>query len=281
VGLLICFTCRAASGAEAIENALKAVETRIGGRVGVAALDAASDRQVLYRADERFAMCSTFKVLLAAAVLHRVERSEEQLTRVIRYSAADIQSHAPVTKENLHDGKGEMTVEALCDAIIRYSDNTAANLLLDTMGGPAGLTSYARSLGDDVTRLDRKEEELNTAIPGDERDTTSPAAMLHSLRAVLLGAALTPASREKLEGWMVGNTTGAKMIRAGLPDGWQVGDKTGRGANSATNDIAIIRPPGRAPILLCIYTAEGRAELAEREKAIADVATAVAQEFPR
>jgi beta-lactamase class A len=242
----------------------------------VAALDTASGRRVAYRADERFPMCSTFKVLLVSAVLHRFDRKQEQLDRFIHYGATDLLSHAPITKQHLPEGS--MTVEALCGAAISYSDNTAGNLLLATIGGPEGLTGYARSLGDSVTRLDRPEEELNSALPGDPRDTTSPLAMLANLRLLLLGDALAPASRVKIEAWMSANTTGDTLIRAGLPGTWQIGDKTGRSANGTTNDIAIVRPPKRAPILLCIYSSEGHSDSAERDKTIAEISRLVVDE---
>ncbi len=188
-------------------------------------------------------MCSTFKLLAAAAVLHRVDGNEEQLTRVIPYTTADLLEYAPITKE--HVKEGGMTLAALCAAAVEYSDNTAANLLLQTIGGPEGFTRYARSLGDQKTRLDRLEPDLNSAVPGDERDTTTPAAMLANLRTLLLGDALSQQSRQLLDGWLAENKTGDELIRAGLPNDWKIGDKTGRGNDGATNDIAIIRPPGK------------------------------------
>ncbi len=199
-------------------------------------------------------MCSTFKFLAAAAVLHRVDGKEEQLGRMIPYTRADLLEYAPVTTE--HVKEGGMTLGGLCAAALELSDNTAANLLLKTIGGPEGLTRYARSLGDQQTRLDRIEPDLNSAIPGDERDTTTPAAMLGNLRALLLTNALSPASRQQLGTWLEKNKTGAEMLRAGVPGDWRVGDKTGRGAHGATNDIAILRPPGKAPILVAVYSVD-------------------------
>ncbi len=196
-------------------------------------------------------MCSTFKFLLVAAILDQVDRKNEEPDRFVSYTASDILEYAPVAKKNL--SKGGMTVAALCQAAIQWSDNTAANLLLATLNGPPGLTSYVKLLGDETTRLDRNEPSLNTALPGDERDTTTPAGMLEDMRRLLLGEGLSPASREQLDTWLRGNTTGAGKIRAGVPGAWVVGDKTGSGGNGATNDIAILRPPGRAPILLAVY----------------------------
>jgi beta-lactamase class A len=157
------------------QNRIAAIETRTGGRIGVTALDTGSGKRLGYRSEERFPMCSTFKFLAAAAVLKRVDEKQDQLDRFIHYDARDILEYAPVTKAHLKDGR--MTLRDLCAAAIEQSDNTAGNLLLDVIGGPSGPTNFARSLGDGMTRLDRKEPELNSAIPGDERDTTTPAAM--------------------------------------------------------------------------------------------------------
>jgi beta-lactamase class A len=220
-------------------------------RIGIAMLDAAGKIVHVQMGNDRFPMCSTFKFLAVADVLQRVNRGDEKLDRFIKYDERDILDWAPVTKQHLRDGG--MTLEALCFAAIAYSDNTAANLLLKTLDGPAGLTTkFIRSLGDPVTRLDRKEPELNNVAPGDERDTTTPIAMLRDMQKILLGDVLSETSRKKLESWMVQNTTGAAMIRAGVPNSWSVGDKTGNaGANS--NDLAIIREPGGQTILLCVF----------------------------
>jgi beta-lactamase class A len=230
-----------------------------------------------HRANERFPLCSTFKLLAAAAVLHLTDDKKEQLTRLVPYTKADLLEYAPVTKE--HVNEGGMTLAALCDAALTYSDNTAGNLLLATIGGPEGLTRYARSLGDQQTRLDRKEPDLNRVEPGDERDTTTPAAMVGNLHALLIGDALSNASRQKLEDWMVANKTGADLIRAGLPNEWKIGDKTGRGGHNATNDVAIIRPPGKSPILLSIYFVGSTAPPKARNAALAEVARIVVDGF--
>ena len=194
--------------------AIAAIEGSIGGRVGVAAFDTGSGKRIEHRANERFSMCSTFKLLASAAVLHRVDRGKEQLDRRVRYSQSELLAYAPICEQHVQAG---MTVGELCAAAVEYSDNTAANLLLASLGGPTGFTHFARSLGDNVTRLDRNEPALNTAIPGDPRDTTSPSAMLADMRAVLLGTMLTPPSRKTLQDWLIANTTGAAKIRAGVP----------------------------------------------------------------
>src|SRR5438876_587904 len=251
-------------------NRILSIEERTGARIGVAALDTGSGKRLDYRSEERFPMCSTFKFLAAVAVLKRVDEKQDHLDRFIRYGAKDILEYAPVTKAHLEDGG--MTLGALCAAAIEQSDNTAGNLLLDAIDGPAGLTNFARNLGDNVTRLDRKEPELNSAIPGDERDTTAPAAICSDIQRLLLGDALSEASRRQLEDWLQRNETGGPMIRAGVPKNWILGDKTGRGSNGATNDIAIMRPPDRAPILLAIYSVGSTATPTDRAAAVAEVA---------
>jgi beta-lactamase class A len=272
---LILLAASAASGENDAAARVAAIEKRIGGRIGVAVLDISNSKRINYRANERFPMCSTFKFLAAAAVLKRVDANQDKLDRFVSYNAKDILEYAPVTKEHLKDGG--MTLGALCAAAIEQSDNTAGNLLLDAIGGPAGLTSFARALGDNVTRLDRKEPDLNSAIPGDERDTTTPAAICSDMQKLLLGGVLSEALRRQLEDWLQRNETGGLMIRAGVPKNWIVGDKTGRGSNGATNDIAIMRPPGRAPILLAIYSVGSTAAANDRAASIADAAKAVAE----
>jgi beta-lactamase class A len=254
-------------------SALKAIETSAGGRLGVATLDSGGTLAIDYNAEQRFAMCSTFKFLAAAATLKRVDDKADHLDRVVSYGEADLLDYAPVARRHVQDGG--MMLAALCAAAIEYSDNTAANLLLREMGGPPALTRFARAIGDPVTRLDRNEPTLNEAKPGDERDTTSPAAMLADMRKILLGGVLQPDSRGQLDAWLAANTTGAKRLRAGLPSDWQVGDKTGTG-NGAFGDIAIIRPPGRQPILATVYLAESKLSAAERDKPFADVGEVIA-----
>src|SRR2546430_3358381 len=248
---------------------ISAIEARIGGRIGVAALDTTNSEHIDYRADERFPMCSTFKFLAAAVVLKYVDDKQEKLEQFVPYDAKEILEYAWVTKEHRKDGG--MTLGALCAAAIEQSDNTAGNLLLNAIGGPIGLTNFVRTLGDRVTRLDRIEPELNSAIPGDERDTTTPAAICSDMQRLLLGGTLSEASRRQLEDWLQRNETGAPMIRAGVPKNWIVGDKTGRGSNGATNDIAIMRPPGRAPILLAIYSVGSTATPNDRAASVAEL----------
>jgi beta-lactamase class A len=253
------------------------IERDLKGRLGVAILDTSNNRSIDYHATDRFPMCSTFKLSLAADVLQRVDKQEEQLDRKIAYNPADLLKWAPVTKQHVQEGN--MTVDALCAAAIEYSDNTAANLLLQAVGDPHGLTEFFRSLGDPVTRLDRNEPDLNTAIKGDERDTTTPAAMLNDLRSVLLDERLSAAGRQTLEGWLVKNTTGDKRLRAGLPSTWQIGDKTGTGENGARGDLAIARPPNQGPILIVVYTVESPAPDDKINEAFAAIGKLVGDEF--
>jgi beta-lactamase class A len=253
---------------------LPELEQRFDARLGVYALDTGTGRELAYRADERFAMCSVFKALAAAAVLHRTP--PEYLDRRVRYTEADLIDPSPIAVRHVAEG---MTIRELCDAAVRYSDNAAGNLLLADVGGPAGITAFARSLGDDVTRLDRTEPELNTAVPGDERDTTTPRAIAGSFRTLVLGDHLDPADRTLFTEWLVGNTTGDERIRAGMPAGWRVGDKTGTGSYGTANDVAIVWPPGAAPVALAVLTSRATEDATRDNALLAQAAAVVAQEL--
>jgi beta-lactamase class A len=267
-----------AEAARALPDTLAAefarIETASGGRLGVAVLDTGSGAGAGHRPDERFAMCSTFKLLAAAGVLARVDAGQEQLDRRIRYDATQLVVYSPVTEKRVSTG---MTLAELCDAAITLSDNTAGNLLLETLGGPQGFTGFVRTLGDAMTRLDRIEPELNEAAPGDPRDTTTSAAMTSNLRTLLLDDALSRRSRERLRQWMIGNRTGDTALRAGVPAGWSVGDKTGSGDRNTRNDVGMIWPPGRAPLVVSVYLTQARVPAEQRNGAIAAVAKAVVQ----
>ena len=247
---------------------LALLEKENNGRLGVAVLDIGSGESSGHRTDERFAMCSTFKMLLAAAVLERVDSGKESLARRIPIPAMGLLPHSPATQE--HAGSS-MPVLDLCAAIVTLSDNTAANLLLASIDGPAGITRFARSLGDNVTRLDRIEIALNEALPGDPRDTTSPAAMVANMRKLILGNKLSGGSRERLTGWMIANKTGDERLRAGITSGWRVGDKTGSNGENTTNDIAIIWPPRQAPVLVAAYLTACAGSEAKRNAVLAQV----------
>ncbi|QJP12805.1 class A beta-lactamase [Starkeya sp. ORNL1] len=251
-----------------LDDQLPVLEKKTGGRLGVTIIDTADGTRAGYRADERFPMCSTFKALAAAAVLARVDAGKEQLDRIIRYAKSDLVTYSPTTEKHVADG---MTLAALCEATITLSDNTAGNLLLANIGGPKGLTAYVRTLGDTMTRLDRNEPTLNEAKPGDPRDTTTPAAMAATLQRLVLGDSLSPASRQQLADWLVATKTGDERLRAGVPTGWRVGDKTGTGANNTANDIGVLWPPNRAPIVVTAYLTGARAAMPVRNAAIAEV----------
>jgi beta-lactamase class A len=246
-----------------------ALERKHGGRLGVSILDTQTGRRIQHRAGERFLMCSTFKWLAVAAVLARVDSGTERLDRRVVFGKEVLLDYAPVTSK--HVGAPGMSVADLCAAAVTLSDNTAANLLLASMGGPTAVTAFARSLGDQTTRLDRTEPELNVGGPGDIRDTTTPDTMLADLHRVLLGDRLSVGSRDLLLQWLRACTTGLDALRAGLPANWTAGDKTGSGSHGETNDVAIIWPPQRKPLLVTAYYAGSHAEPAERKAVLAAV----------
>jgi beta-lactamase class A len=257
-----------------IESRLKEIEAGVKGRLGIAIIDTKTGRFFGQRELERFPLCSTFKVLAAAFVLDRVDKGEEKLDRRVVITKDDIVANSPVTQD--HIGGEGMTIAELCEAAITRSDNTAANLLLKSFGGPEALTKYLRTLGDKATRVDRTEPALNDVPAGDFRDGTTPRAMAYLLQHILLGNVLAKPSETQLIDWMVANKTGDKRIRAGLPSGWNVADKTGT-CDGAASDIAVIWPPGRAPIVVIAYLADSPAPLEAREKALADVAKLAAE----
>ncbi len=267
------FGSSAALAADALADTCTRLEAGSGGRFGVGVLDTAGGRMIGHRLDERFPMCSTFKALAAGVVLARVDRKQENLDRRVNYTKSDLVTYSPATEKHVERG---MTIAELCEAAITLSDNTAGNLLLASFGGPAGLTSFARSLGDETTRLDRIETELNQALPGDPRDTTSPRAMAQTLRALTLGDALSATSRAQLIAWLKANTTGGTRLRAGVPSGWAVADKTGTGDHGTANDVAVLWPPQRAPLIVTVYLTGAAVARDQQNKIIADVGAAVA-----
>jgi len=264
------------------EAQIATLESKNGGRLGVAALDTASGRRIAWRADERFPMCSTFKLLLVSRVLQKIDSGKEAPGRRIAYDAKlfpDADFYAPVTRAHL--AEGGMDVEALCAAAIEWSDNGAANLLLDSVGGPPAVTAFARFLGDPVTRLDRAEPVLNYFTPGDPRDTTSPWAMMNDLnRLVRREQVLSPVARQRLTGWMLDCKTADARIPAGLPKGWRSGNKTGSfPRQGSANDVAILWPPGRKPILVAAYFTGSTAPAAALDSVLAEVARIIAVSF--
>lgn len=268
------FLAAAAVRAEGTRG-IAAIEAGLGGRLGVYAVETGSGRELAFRADDRFAMCSTFKAMLAAAVLGRIDGGEVDRGEVLRFDPAGLLPTSAVTARS----GGEISVLAACEAVVSYSDNTAANLLLERIGGPPALTAYFRRLGDEVSRLDRTELALNENLPGDPRDTTTPRAMAGTLRRLLLGDALGAASRDLLTAWMVGEQNGKARVRAGVPGTWRVANKPGTSNNGATNDIAVVWPPGGSPIVLAVFVDAADADGAARQRAIAEVARLVAADF--
>ncbi|MGW6729033.1 class A beta-lactamase [Nocardia sp. NPDC055029] len=253
-----------------------ALEMTYGARLGLSVVDTGSDRTVTYRADERFPMASTFKGLACGGLLQAHPLSTGYFDQVIRYTAADIVVNSPETAKHVDTG---MTVTALCDAAITQSDNTAGNMLLRLLGGPEGFTAFLRALGDTVSRLDRWEPELNTAIPGDERDTTTAAALVADYRALVVGTALPEPERAQLAAWLKDSVTGAKRINAGLPADWVVGDKTGTPAYGSALDVAVAWPPGRAPLVLAVLSTKPEQNAEPSSELVAEAAKAAVGEL--
>ena len=263
-----------AAAADAPARALVDLERRAGGRLGVAAWRRGGSQVIAWRGDERFPFCSTATVMVVGTVLAQAARAPGLLDVRVRYRKTDLVSWSPVTERHVDDG---MTVADLCAAALQASDNSACNLLLDRIGGPAAVTAFARRVGDTAFRLDRRETELNSAIPGDPRDTTTPRAMAKSLEALLLEEALAPDARRRLLDWMLANTTGKERIQAGVPADWRVADKTGTGAYGTTNDVGIVFPPQGQPVIVAIYYTGSSPDAQSDSKVVADAAAIVAR----
>jgi beta-lactamase class A len=277
-GFVLTALALAATPAFAADSPFAALEKLHGGRLGVSALDTSTGNRMAWRANERFPMCSTFKTLAVANVLHNVDAGNERLDRFVPYAQSDLLEYAPVTHKNL--AKGGLTVKELCAAAIEYGDNTAANLLLASIGGPAGATAYVRTLGDTVTRMDRTEPSANTCIPGDPRDTTSPSAMLADINKLTQGSVLSDDSQALLVAWLNNCQTAAARIPTGLPPEWTSGDKTGSGANGTANDVAMIHPgPNRAPMFIAAYYTGSTEASDARDAVLAEVGRIVSAAF--
>lgn len=261
-----------------IQKQLATLETSSGGRIGVFALNTENNTHVEYRANERFPFCSTFKIMAVSAILKKSMTDSHLLQQKITYTKKEVDSsgYAPITKNHIAHG---MIIGELCAAAITYSDNAAINLLLKKLGGPNAVTAFAHSIGDHTFRLDRSEPTLNSAIPGDFRDTSTPAAMEKSLQQLTLGDTLKSPQREQLQRWLKSNTTGNSRIRADVPKGWLVGDKTGTGAYGTTNDIGIIWPPKCSPIVVVIYFTQNKKDATARDDIIASVTHILINEF--
>jgi beta-lactamase class A len=248
---------------EELENAYDA-------RLGVYAVETGTEQEIEYRADERFGHASTFKALLCGVVLQ--QNSIDDLNQVITYTSDDLVFWSPITEKNVGTG---MSIGELCEAAVRYSDNTATNLLLNEIGGPSGLQEALRENGDDVISTDRYETEMSEAAPGDTRDTSTPHSIGTSLRTFVLDDALTDDKRTMLTGWLVENTTGANLIRAGVPDDWVVGDKTGNGGYGTRNDIAVAWPPDSDPIVIAVLSSRDQDGADHDDQLIADATEVV------
>lgn len=257
--------------AEAVEK----VETGLKARVGVRVTDTGTGETWSHRGGERFPMNSTFKSFLCAALLDAAQKEEADLSRSVTIRESDIVRYSPVTEKRI--GGSPFTLEQLCEITVTYSDNAAANIVLEEIGGPEGLTAYLRSIGDTVTRADRPEPDSNSGIPGDPRDTTTPDAAAATLQKIVLGDALAAPDRRKLASWLEDNKVGDKTLRAGLPKDWVIADKTGAGANGSRNDIGVIWPKNRKPVVIAVYITQTDASYEERNKAIAGIGAALAQ----
>jgi beta-lactamase class A len=250
-------------------QALAQIERRFHARLGVYVLDTGTGRTVTYRAGERFAYCSTSKAISAAILLQRF--TDAQLNRVITYRASDLVEYSPITSRHVATG---MRLRDVMAAALQYSDNTAANLMGGQLGGPHALQTDLRGLGDPTTDVSRDEPALNDATPGDTRDTSTPAALGADLRRIVLGPVLSPAHRQLLTSLLLGNTTGGPYIRAGVPAGWKVADKTGNGGYGTRNDIAVVWPPARAPIVIAVLSDRGVPHATSNDALIADATQA-------
>jgi beta-lactamase class A len=267
-----------AGAAESADKALKRIHERIGGRLGVHVLDSQSGRRLGIDDDSRYAMASTFKLPLTAALLWQVDRKAFSLERAMAIAKSDLLPHAPAVEAKLAAGATTMTIRELCAAILTVSDNAAANVLLKGIGGPSALTAFMRTIGDTATRLDRFEPELNSNRPDDPRDTTTPRAMVESMLKIFTQDVLSLTSRALLIDWMAAASTGLDRVRAGLPKFWNPGDKTGSGENGAINDLVIAYPPGRRPIFIAVYMSESKVSTAELNAAHAEIGVIVARE---
>jgi beta-lactamase class A len=264
-----------AAAARTLSDELAALEIQAQGRFGLYVLDTVSGAEAGWRGDERFPMCSTFKTLLAARMLYLAQRDEIRLWRKLYYSPSEVVAWSPISEKRA-GANGGMTVQELCEAMVLVSDNTAANVLLEASGGPAALTQWLRELGDGTTRLDRNEPSLNTALPGDERDTTTPQAMVQSLQKLLLGDVLEGYARALLQQWLVDSRTGDKRVRAGMPGDWKVGGKTGSGERGTACDTLIVWPTAQsAPLLVTAYLTGSQLDGAGREAVLARAGEAI------
>ncbi len=276
--LLFCVCAIHSPPARSEENlileAARQAEKQLDARVGVAIYDTGSGASWQYRANERFPMTSTFKVLACGALLARADNGLEDLNRSVQIRPTDFVAYSPVT-EGWSDQ--HVPLYKLCEATLLTSDNTAANKVLEALGGPHEVTAFLRSIGDEVTRLDRWETQLNEATPGDARDTTTPAAIATSLRKLVLGDVLSLSAKTTLTQWLVDNKVGGPLLRAGIPADWQIADRTGAGGHGSRGIVAVVWPPDHAPMTVAVYITQTRAAMEQRNEAIASIGSALAE----
>lgn len=260
---------------EEVLSFLADIEYSLDARLGVTIDVVDSSSKWEYRSDERFPMSSTFKTIACAALLSRSDAGLENMNRKVSITEQDLVTYSPITETKL--GSQTMTLAELCEATITMSDNTAGNLVLDAIGGPQALTEYVRALGDEYTQLNRRETALNEAAPGDLRDTTTPNAMANLLEQLIFGDVLSASSRDRLASWLKGNAVGDDLLRAGIPEAWEIGDKTGAGGYGSRSIAAVMWPPAQNPIIATIYITETDATFAERNEAIAKIGEEIAR----
>lgn len=273
LALFLSMSAIAGHGEDILLAKIAETEARLDARVGVAVIDTKTGVRWAHRSEERFPLTSTFKAFACAGLLARIDAGTEDLARVLVFQASDLVTYSPVTEKHVGEG---MTLAELCEAATSMSDNSAGNMILDSIGGPAGLTKFMRSIGDDVTRLDRRETELNEATPGDLRDTTTPNAIADSIQRVVLGDTLSLGSRQQLETWLVDNKVGGPLLRAGLPDDWRIADRTGAGGYGSRSIVAVVWPPRREPVVVAIYITGTKASIEDRNAAIAEIGRTLA-----
>lgn len=268
-----------AEAAGRTDKSLKGIRERVGGRLGVHVLDSQSGKRWGIDENSRYAMASTFKLSLAAAILWQVDHKAFTLDHTLTIARKDLLPTSPAVEAKLAAGVDAMTLRELCAAVVTQSDNAAANVLLNGMGGPRALTSFFRSLGDEVTRLDRTEPALNQNVPGDQRDTTSPRAMVDSMLKIFTQDVLSIPSRAFLIDWMIASRTGLDRVRAGLPRSWNPGDKTGTADNGVFNDLVVAYPPQRRPVFIAVYMDGSKLGAKELAAAHAEIGTLIAKVF--
>jgi len=261
-----------------LESAIRAEEAQLSAQIGAAVLDTKSNAVWGYRGDERFPLDSTHKAFVCAALLAKADRGEASLQKRVVIIATDLVAHSPITEKRI--APDAMSLSELCAAAITVSDNTAANAVLSAIGGPPAVTDFFRSLGDEVSRLDRNEPDLNESAPGDPRDTTTPAAAVADLDKLLLGNTLNPAAREQLKQWMIDDAVAGPLLRAAAPSNWRIADKTGAGEHGSRGIVAVLWPPDRAPIVAAIYIRDTAASLDARNAAIARIGAALIKALP-